>query len=827
MPFNHFDLPFSNPVLIFATVMVLILLSPIIARRLRLPDIVGLILAGMIFGEHGIGLLARDDTMELLGKVGLLFIMFLAGLEIDLHQVKHQRSHSLVFGLLTFLFPLTVGTFLGQNVLGMGFPTALLMASMFSSHTLVTFPIIGRLGLTKSRATTTTIGGTIITDTLALLVLAVISATVVGDLSVDFWVLLALKIVIYMAAVIILVPRIGRWFLRRFSGDEHIDFIAVLAIAFSASYLAHLAGLESIIGAFLAGLTLNSLIPEKGALMGQITFVGNSLFIPFFLLSVGMLVNIELLWEGAGVWKVIAVMIPVALLSKWIAAKVFGKIMKYDSDESGLIYGLSVNQAAATLAAALVGYDIGLFGDSVVTGTIAMIGVTCFVGPVLTEKFGRKLAASERRNVAAETSSAPPARVMLPVYAKEKVKAVLDLAFFLRPENSTEPVYPVNVVFEGPNAEEDIDRGEKLLAHLVVRALSVNVPITPLVVVETNIAAGILRAARENRVSIISMLWDGETHARSKIFGSTIDRVVQGSSQSVLISDLRQPLATTERIVLLCPPLSQLLTGIGNTISIVKTIAKQSGAKLEVRTDNDSLPNFRKMTEGGKPAVPVDYDTYRGWKEIATEIKDDIRSDDWVIVLSPRMGEIAWQPSCDRLPRTLTREISENNISFIYPPAAEREPQQATSKLVEESVINQTLKEENCLLQADSDNVQQLLTQLLEDKYRGLGYPAEDVIDSLTAIAETEPVELVPGIILLHDHSEAVEDSEIFLLTTVRPIELPKIDEPAKIVLVLLDPPGQSPEKHLTALGNIAKLIKEPGFIERASNAGVYEELIA
>ncbi|MFW6414208.1 MAG: cation:proton antiporter [Verrucomicrobiota bacterium] len=825
MPFNYIDLPFTNPVLIFAVVMVLILLSPIMARRLRLPDIVGLILAGMIFGDHGIGLLARDDTMELLGKVGLLFIMFLAGLEIDLHQVKRQRSHSVVFGLLTFILPLTIGTFLGQKVLDMNFPTALLMASMFSSHTLVTFPIAARLGLTKSRATTASIGGTIITDTLALLVLAVISATVVGEISFDFWVLLGLKIVVYMAAVIILVPKIGRWFLRRFSGDENIDFIAVLAIAFSTSYLALLAGLEPIIGAFLAGLTLNSLIPEKGALMGKITFVGNSLFIPFFLLSVGMLVNVELLWQDADVWKVIAVMIPVALLAKWIAAYLFGKVMKYEADESGLVYGLSVNQAAATLAAALVGYNIGLFGESIVTGTIAMIGVTCFVGPIITEKFGRRLAASERRSLEAE-GSPPPVRVMLPVHAKEKVKEVLDLAFFLRPENSTEPVYPVNVVFEGTNVEEDIDRGEKLLAHLVVRSLSINVPITPLVVVETNISTGILRAARENRVSVISMLWDGATHSRTQLFGSTIDRVVQGSSQSVLVSRLEQPLATTGRIILLCPPLSYLLPGIGEAVSIVKTIAKQSGAKLEVRTDDESRANFRKLIDRCKPIVTVNYGVYKDWKQAGSEVTGGVQLDDWIIGLAPRLGEIAWQPACDRLPHTLTAAAADNNVSFIFPPSGERQSQQATAKLMEDSMISQILPPDNCLLKADSGDVRVLLEQLLRDKIEARGYSADKVIDSLTTIAESEPVELVPGIILLHDHSDAVKDSEIFLITTTQPVQLPNIEEPARIALVLLDPPGQAPEKHLTALGNIAKLIKEPGFAEKAEKADSYEDII-
>jgi len=751
-------MPFSDPVLIFATVMVLILLSPLLARRMRLPEIVGLILAGMLAGEHGFGLLARDATIKLLGNVGLLLIMFLCGVEIDLHQVRRHRSHSLVFGLLTFAIPLALGTLLGQWVLGMAVPTAVLMASMFSSHTLLTFPIVGRFGLTKSRAVTTTIGGTIITDTLALLVLAVIAAGTVGDLGGTFWALLTTKIVVFMLAVLYLVPRIGRWFLRNFSADENVEFVSVLAIAFTVSYLAHLAGLEPIIGAFMAGLTLNSLIPEKGGLMAKLHFTGNALFIPFFLLSVGMLVNVELLWQGLGTWKVIGVMVPVALLSKWLAAKLAGAGLKYSAAESGLIYGLSVNQAAATLAAALVGYDIGLFDDGVITGTIVMIGVTCFIGPLVTEKFGRLLAASARKGFSESVGS--PQRVMLPVTSRDNCRDLLELAFFLRAEGSHEPLYPVNVVFEGPDAELDIARGEKLMAHLVIRALSVNVPISPLTVVETNVPAGILRAARENRISIINLFWNGANHSRSRVFGQIVDRVIEGSSQLLLISRLVHPPATSRRILLLCPPLANLQPGFVQALAAVKTIARQSGVKLLVMAPEDAMVDFEEYVGRTKPSVSLEYRAYRHWKSVGAAVTAEAGADDWIVVMEARIGRIAWQPSSDRLPRQLQAALPDNNLSFIYPPEDVGEQTQNIEKLLEQGIVSQILDAEHCLFVAGTGKLRDLLEQLPASYLRQRNIPPEGIVGKLVELAEHEPVDLVPGVALLHEYCDEVDDSE-------------------------------------------------------------------
>jgi len=359
-------LPIHDPVLIFSIVMAIVLIAPLLAEKIKLPGIIGLIFAGVLIGPHLFGILERDKTIELLSTIGILYIMFLAGLEINLEQVKQNKHYSIVFGLFTFAIPLVIGTASGILFLNMGILAAILLASMFSSHTLLTFPIISRLGLAKNRSVTTTIGGTIITDTLAFVVLAVVLAVNQGELTFFFWLKLIILAIIFVVIVLFILPIVSRWFFRHLASQTGIEeYVFVITVLFISAYLSHLAGLEPIIGAFLAGLSLNSQIPEKSTLMNRIQFVGNSLFIPFFLISVGMLIDPKVFVANLNALKVSLVMVIVAIIAKLIAAYISGKIFKFTKIEMGIIFSMSVNQAAATLAAVTVGYRVGIFDDSI------------------------------------------------------------------------------------------------------------------------------------------------------------------------------------------------------------------------------------------------------------------------------------------------------------------------------------------------------------------------------------------------------------------------------------------------------------------------------
>jgi Kef-type K+ transport system membrane component KefB len=392
----NFSLPLTNPVIIFSLVLFIILFAPILFNKIKIPHIIGLIAAGIIIGPYGLNLLLRDSSIVLFGTVGLLYIMFIAGLEIDLEQFKKNRVKSFVFGLYTFLVPMILGIPAAYYLLNFSFPSSLLLASMFASHTLLAYPIASRYGISRIRSVTLTIGGTIITDILALLVLAGVTGMTKGEISTFFWIQLAIATVVFGCIVFLLFPIVARWFFKNFE-EPVSQYIFVLAMVFLGAFLAQLAGLEPIIGAFLAGLSLNRFIPHSSALMNRIEFVGNAFFIPFFLISVGMLVDFRVLFKGLGALKVAAVMTVLAILSKYIAAWVTQKTFRFSALERQLIFGLSTARVGATLAVVLVGYNIiigetaagepiRLLNEDVLNGTVLMILVTCTVSSFIVEK---------------------------------------------------------------------------------------------------------------------------------------------------------------------------------------------------------------------------------------------------------------------------------------------------------------------------------------------------------------------------------------------------------------------------------------------------------
>ncbi len=819
-------LPFSDPILIFATVMVLILIAPLSARRVRLPEIVGLIAAGTIVGPHGLGVLARDQTVHLLGTVGLLYIMFLAGLEIDLHQVRRNRSHAVVFGLLTFSIPLILGIVMGLWVFDMAIPVAILLASMFSSHTLVTFPAVGKLGLTKSRSVTTTVGGTIITDTLALLVLAVIASASRGELGLAFWIRLLSAMLVYVAAVLFFVPRIGRWFFRQMSTDENPEFVFVLAVALLSSYLAHLAGLEPIIGAFLAGLTLNSLIPEKSLLMTRIHFAGDAIFIPFFLLSVGMLVDVGLLFSGIETWVLSVGMIVVALAAKLAAAWTSQTVLGYLRDEGMLIFGLSVNQAAATLAAVLVGYDLGLFSEAVITGTIMMIAVTCLVGSVMTEKAGREVALREEKAVF-DASSAPH-RILIPLQERQGAKELLNVALLLREKGSHEPLYPLRVVPEGGNAEQAVAAAERVLAHTVVRAMSAGVPVTPLTNVDVNVTSGITRAIRDNRISMILLGWDGQVSWKTRLFGRTIDAVIERSPQLVMVNRLCEPVSTAKRIVLVLPPFADRQPGFESVVAAVKTLANQAGTTLVILCSEETAAAAGNFIRRTPPSSEVSFEALVSWNDVRTSIARVVEeATDWLMLMGARKGELAWQPSLDRLPACLTGDFPGIPFSVLIPPAQRWDSRQAADKIADSAYIFSTFTRDRTSLQMDVATTEEAVRELLGGYFGHRTADTHAVTALLHAISQEEPVELMEDVVLLHAHVPYVTESVIFLGVSKNPLDVPLASGGPHILIILLDPVGQDPARHLQALADIARIVRLPDMAQVLRMVQDFDSLIA
>ena len=663
-------LPVVDPVLIFALAMIVFLVSPLLFQRYRLPGIVGVILVGAAIGPNALGVLDRGETIVLLGEVGLIYLMFLAGLEINVDQFFNDVDRSVVFGLLSFVIPQAVGTVAGVFVLGLSIPASLLFASIFASHTLLAYPVANRLGVTKNEAMMATIGGTILTDTLALLVLAIVVASAQGALDMAFWAQLGVGLFLFFAGVWVLVPRIGRWFFRTVNEESYFEFLFVMSVLFVCAYLAELAGVEHIIGAFLAGLVLNRLIPEHGTLMNRIEFVGNALFIPFFLLSVGMLVDLGALADGPETLLIAGVLIVSVIVTKFAAAWITGRAYDYDTDQINGMFGLSLGQAAAALAIVLIGFEVGIdgFDQNMINGVVLMILAVSVISPAVVERAGKRMLSADESYDPNETAQ----RVLIPFGAKsEHRKRLVDLALSIREPRSAEPLRAMTVVEPGEGAESRVAYAESTLNRTAEYAAGAEVPVNTQTRLNYNLASGIANAVVENRITTIIIGWDGARSRQQRVFGDVIDQVLGGTNQLVLVSRVRKALSTTREIVLILPPEIDHNAGFHEAIHTIKTIGSQTGASIRAVVVTDVSSQCERAYDRIEPEVETTFEEVTDWKALLNLLRDDVSPTDLVICLSARRGTRGWYPELGTLPKSISTLV-EGDFIVVYPASAER-----------------------------------------------------------------------------------------------------------------------------------------------------------
>ena len=661
--------PITKPVMVFALVAILILLAPILMGRLRLPGMIGLLLAGAILGPHGLGMLARDQSIVLFGTVGLLYIMFIAALEIDLAVLKRYRLHSLVFGLTTFFIPLGIGLIVAHVLLDFQWPAAILMASLFASHTLLTYPIVSRLGLTRNQAVTTAVGGTLVTDTLALLVLAVIAGMTRGHVDAHFAPRLVLSLGLYVGLILIGVPLLARWFFRHAARDGVAEFVFVLAAVFSCAAFSYLAGSEPIVGAFLSGLALNRLIPHNSTLMNRIQFTGDALFIPFFLLSVGMLLDVNVFLSGAKAWEVTLCMVGTVFVAKWLAAEATRPLLGYSRDQARVVFGLSVPQAAATLAATMVGFEIGLFDDTVVNGAIVMIIVTCFVAPIVVDRYGRKLARDEVE--ALPESPEIEQRILVGCSTEISATRLLDLALLIRDPELHQPVFPITVVEESDDTARGVVAAEKMLGKCVVYLSAAGVAARPLTRIDLNRAAGILRARRELRTTDTIIGWRKCSIGTEFFFGSMVEKLLQDGQHTLFASRLPQPINTCERIVLILPPHVEHEEGFLIGMASIGRLLRQLGVRLHVVCDKEHEASVRRRLLSLRPVLDFSSQSLAGWSSAQQAMSELVNEDQLMVFVGVRPGGLAWHPSQGALPERVARDYPGVNLLVCYLPQAD------------------------------------------------------------------------------------------------------------------------------------------------------------
>ena len=665
---HEFQLPLQNPVLIFSLILFIILISPILLRKLNIPGIIGLIISGVIIGPYGLNILEKNSATDLFSTIGLLYIMFIAGLELDLNEFKANRNKSLLFGLFTFIFPLAIGYPVCYYLLGYDFNASFLTASMFATHTLVAYPIVSKFGISKDQAVAVTVGGTILTDTAVLIILAVIMGNSQGNLDQEFWIRLGVSLAIFIAIMFLIIPRIAKWFFRKLESEKHSHYIFVLSVVFLAAFLAEVAGVEPIIGAFMAGLALNKLIPHSSALMNRIEFIGNSLFIPFFLISVGMLVDVSVILKGPMALIIAGTLSLVALLGKWTAAFFTQIAFKYSVARRQLIFGLSGAHAAATLAVILVGYNAGILDENILNGTIILILITCIVASFVTEKAAKKIVVETEEDGTdpGMANGAQNEHILLPIANLENIDKLLEFSIFIKDKKSENPISILTVVSNNDEAEINILKARKKLEEFVKQASATETRTNIITTIDHNPASGIARISREIMADIIVLGWPRRTGLIDKLIGQKVDSILDNTDKCTFICHLKKPLVLHKRIVVTVPPLAEHEKGFEYWLSNIAKLSQELSIPIKLYCNEPTEKAITRVFKTSKLSASFSVKAFSDWEDFLI-LARHIQEDDLFVLVSARRGAASYISVLENLPVKLEKHFSLNSRLVIYP----------------------------------------------------------------------------------------------------------------------------------------------------------------
>ena len=660
------ELPLRQPVAIFLLVLVIILFTPLLLRRLKIPHIIGMILAGMVVGPYGFNILERDASFQIFGQVGILYLMFLAGVEIDMFNLKQNLRKGVLFGLISFTIPMVGGLLLTHYILDTSWLTSTLIASMYASHTLISYPITARFGLTNSRSAVISICGTVVAVLLALVVLAEVVAVQEHGAFQWFRILrLFGLLIVYCGALYYLVPIMTRRFFK--SVNEPVtQYIYVMAVMLLASLLAQLIGLEAILGAFLAGLVLNRYIPKRSALMNRIEFVGNAVFIPYFLIGVGMLININVILKGWNVVWIALNMIVVALVCKWLAVYIAQRLYGFDKVERMLMFGLTSGKAAATIAATMVGYQYGLISEDVMNGAVLMILGCCAIASIATERAAMKLrmGLAEEKLKHETGSKRSNARQLVAVANPLTAEGIMKIAIYMRhPKNKL----PLTALYVRNNDDPaNIAMGKNALQTAVKVASAVDVKVDDVERYDINIATGLVNVLKEKNCTDIIIGLHRKSNIVDTFYGSMIEQLLRATNKSIIMSRCFIPVNTVTRIVVVVPPKAEFETGFRQWVIRIGNLATQVGCKAIFIAYKETIPYIQGVLTAEKYTISHEYREMETWDDFIM-LSNRIHDDDLLVVIGARRTSISFSSDMEAMPTFLSRYFANHNIMIIYP----------------------------------------------------------------------------------------------------------------------------------------------------------------
>jgi Kef-type K+ transport system membrane component KefB len=663
LPILKITFPLQEPVLIFALVLVIILLAPTVFRKIKVPEIIGLILAGVLVGPHGLNLLSEELEFSIFGTTGLLYLMFLAGLEIDIKDFQKNKSKSITFGALTFIFPFGLSYIAAHLLLDFSVLASLLISSMIATHTLISYPIISSLGISKNRVVNVSIGGTIIADTIALLILAVLVESTKGGIGLVFW----LKFILYFSIFVFIVnwvfPRLSKWFFRNYDGQSSLEYVFVLTIVFVSAVIAEFAHIEPIVGAFFAGLALNRLIPKGSPLMNRVMFIGHTLFIPFFLISVGMLVNFGVLFQSTEILWVIGVLLVVALVSKYLAAYITQKVFGFNLNERNLIFGLTTARAASAIAIIIVGFNMGIVHETTMNATIILVLITSLISSFVTERSGRITALQRDKDQIPEREEE---RILIPISNPETIEKLISFAVIIKDDNSDQPLYPINIVEDDSEAQEKIKKYTTMLESAKEHASATDHLAQIITRVDTNVADGISRAIKELAINKLVIGWHEKTPTKDFFFGSLLSNLLEKTGKTVYVSRINTSVNLINKIHVLMPPNTEYEAGFYEWVSDICDICGHTDSQMVFWGYEDTHEKIKQYMEKRKSNFEV---TYRRAKcvDMLKVISRKLEKEDLLVIVKARKHTLSYNKELAQIPEKLDQLFTNNNIVVVYP----------------------------------------------------------------------------------------------------------------------------------------------------------------
>ena len=652
----------TQPIPIFFIVLVIILLAPLLLNKLKIPHIIGMIVAGVIVGPYGFDVLRSDSSFAIFGQVGLLYLMFLAGLEIDMFHLRLNLKRGILFGLLTLLIPFVLGILTSRFLLNLDVVSSLLLGAVYAAHTLISYPIAARFGITRSPAVLFSVVGTIVAVVGSLLVIAAaVSVHNEGQFRLDTILWLIAKMLLWGLGMIYLYPRMTRWFFKNYS-DRVNQYVFVMALVFLASWTAELIGLEGILGAFFAGLVLNRYVPAASPLMSSVEFVGNALFIPYFLISVGMMINLRVA-VNPDTLIVAGIMLAVALASKWLPAYVAQKIYKLDNASRNVMFGLTAAHTAVALAVVTLGYQLGILDSTILNATILVILLTCGIAPIITAAGAPKVKIS----MLSEDDVIRHSRTnntLIAVANPLIVPSLVELAVLMRNDRGKHSLYALHVRNDNAPTAKALSRSS--LEAATKTAAAADIKLTEIERYDLNTVTGVLNVLSERDITEVIIGMHRRATFIDSFFGSKIEELLRSTRRMVIISRCYIPLNTIMRIVVFVPKNSQYESGFSRWVRCVARLTRQLGCRVIFSCHPDVQPLIRGVIYQENFGIRCEFRTIDSLDSFIL-LSGRVLDDDLLVVISSRAQSVSYTDEVTEMPGLLQRNFSRNNLIVIYP----------------------------------------------------------------------------------------------------------------------------------------------------------------